>query len=126
MFPTCDSSGLQAEAPAYPEAAETDSDLLPGERPPPAWSLGPCLLQHVLAGDDVLSAQLLGDGCLRAQGRGVLSGPRAGGPLSCHPAQAMGGQGASQGLVPSAWVVGTLSRPFSLGRVQGGSGSSRS
>lgn len=78
--PTCDSSGPQAKAPAYPEPAETDSDLLPCQRPPAAWSLGLSLLQHVLAGADALPGHSCWatDAC--GHRGGVLSGPRAGGP----------------------------------------------
>lgn len=76
--------------------------------------LGPRLLQHVLAGDDVLSA-LLGNRYLWAQGRGCQVGP---GRAVLYPRatrRAMGGQGAS-GAWSTEWVVGTLPGPLSLGR----------
>lgn len=41
LFPTYDSSGPRAEVPAYPEAAESDRDLLSSQCPPPACRLGP-------------------------------------------------------------------------------------
>lgn len=69
-------------SPPHHEAVESDSDLLPRQCPPPACLLlGPQVLQDVLPGDDVLSAQLLGIGCLWAQGDRVPRGPGTGGPL---------------------------------------------
>lgn len=38
---------------------ESDGDLLASQRPPPACAWGPCILQHVLPCDDMLSAELL-------------------------------------------------------------------
>lgn len=82
-----DSFSLQGEvSPPYHETVESDRDLLPSQRPPLA-----CLrqahqvLQDVLPCDDVLSAELLGEGHLWAQGDGVL-GALSRWPSSCHPA----------------------------------------
>lgn len=52
----------------FRELVEGDGYLLPGQRPPLSCLLGPCVLQDVLPCDDVLSAELLGKGCVHGPG----------------------------------------------------------